>query len=44
MNPEMPQKPQDELEARLTALLLGELPHDQAAALHQKLAQDAELA
>ena len=44
MNPEMPQKPQDELEARLTALLLGELPHEQAAALHQKLAQDAELA
>jgi len=43
MNPEMPQKPQDELEASLTALLLGELPHDQAAALHQKLAQDAEL-
>jgi Mg-chelatase subunit ChlD len=44
MNPEMPQKPQDELEARLTALLLGELPHEQAAAMHQKLAQDAELA
>ena len=44
MNPEMPQKPQDESEARLTALLLGELPHEQAAALHQKLAQDAELA
>ena len=32
------------MEASLTALLLGELPHDQAAALHQKLAQDAELA
>ena len=44
MNPEMPQKPQDELEASLTALLLGELPHEQAAVLHQKLAQDAELA
>ena len=44
MNPEMPEKPQDELEASLTALLLGELPHEQAAALHQKLAQDAELA
>src|SRR3974377_1832057 len=44
MNPEMPQKPQDELEARLTALLLGELPHEQAAALHQKLTQDGELA
>jgi len=44
MNPEMPQKPQDELEASLTALLLGELPHEQAAVLHQKLAQDTELA
>ena len=44
MNPEMPQPPHDELESSLTALLLGELPHDQAAALHQKLAQDAELA
>jgi len=32
------------LEASLTALLLGELPHEEAAALHQKLAQDAELA
>jgi anti-sigma factor RsiW/uncharacterized protein YegL len=44
MNPEMPHKPQDELESSLTALLLGELPHEEAAALHQKLAQDAELA
>jgi Mg-chelatase subunit ChlD len=44
MNPEMPQKPHDELESSLTTLLLGELPHEQAAALHQKLAQDAELA
>ena len=44
MNPEMPLKPQDESEAQLTALLLGELPHDKAAALHQKLAEDAELA
>jgi Mg-chelatase subunit ChlD len=44
MNPEMPQQPHDELESSLTALLLGELPHEEAAALHQKLAQDAELA
>ena len=44
MNPEMPQMPHDESESSLTALLLGELPHEQAAALHQKLAQDAELA
>ena len=43
MNPEMPQKP-EEAEASLTALLLGELPHEEAAALHHKLAQDAELA
>jgi anti-sigma factor RsiW/uncharacterized protein YegL len=40
----MPHKPQEELESSLTALLLGELPHERAAALHQKLAQDAELA
>ncbi|MEI8041833.1 MAG: von Willebrand factor type A domain-containing protein [Verrucomicrobiota bacterium] len=40
----MPQKPHDELGASLTALLLGELPHDQAAALHQRLVQDPELA
>ena len=44
MNPEFPIDPRSALEASLTALLLGELPHDQAAALHQKLAQDAELA
>ena len=44
MNPEMPHTPRQEIEASLTALLLGELPHEQAAALHQKLAQDAELA
>jgi Mg-chelatase subunit ChlD len=44
MNPDSPIDPRSALEASLTALLLGELPHDQAAALHQKLAQDAELA
>ncbi|HOC56414.1 MAG TPA: von Willebrand factor type A domain-containing protein [Verrucomicrobiota bacterium] len=44
MNPEFPKDPRSALEASLTALLLGELPHDQAATLHQKLAQDAELA
>ena len=44
MNSEMPQKPHDELESSLTALLLGELPHEQAAVLHQRLAQDADLA
>jgi Mg-chelatase subunit ChlD len=44
MNPDMPSDPRSALESSLTALLLGELPHEQAAALHQKLAQDAELA
>ncbi len=44
MNPDSPIDPRSALEASLTALLLGELPHDQAAALHQKLAQDPELA
>src|ERR1022692_421359 len=44
MNPDSPIDPRLALEARLTALLLGELPHEEAAALHQTLAQDAELA
>ena len=44
MNPDFPPDSREALEARLTALLLGELPHEQAAALHQKLAQDTELA
>src|ERR1035438_10930271 len=44
MNPDSPMDPRSALESSLTALLLGELPHEEAAALHQKLAQDAELA
>jgi Mg-chelatase subunit ChlD len=44
MNPDSPINPRSALESSLTALLLGELPHEEAAALHQKLAQDAELA
>ena len=44
MNPELPKDERTALESSLTALLLGELTHEQAAALHQKLAQDAELA
>ena len=44
MNSDSPTDPRSTLESSLTALLLGELPHEQAAALHQKLAQDAELA
>jgi len=44
MNPDSPKDPRSALESSLTALLLGELPHEEAAALHQKLAQDTELA
>lgn len=44
MNPDSPQTPREELEARLTALLLGELSTDEAAAVRRALAQDAELA
>jgi Mg-chelatase subunit ChlD len=44
MTPDTPQTPREELEARLTALLLGELSADEADALQQAIAQDAELA
>jgi Mg-chelatase subunit ChlD/uncharacterized protein involved in exopolysaccharide biosynthesis len=44
MNPDNPQSPREELEARLTALLLGELPDEEAAALRGAIEQDAELA
>jgi Mg-chelatase subunit ChlD/anti-sigma factor RsiW len=44
MNPDSSINPRAALESSLTALLLGELPHEQAAALHLKLAEDAELA
>jgi anti-sigma factor RsiW len=43
MNPESPKNPGEELELRITALLLGELSDDEAAALRQTVAQDAEL-
>ena len=36
--------PREALEARLTALLLGELPSEEVAPLRQTIAQDAELA
>src|SRR5579863_1326808 len=42
MNPDNP-TPREILEARLTALLLGELPADEAAALLAKVGEDAEL-
>jgi len=44
MTPESPIDPRQALEASLTALLLGELPPDQAAFLRQVMAGDPELA
>src|SRR5438105_3241998 len=44
MNPDIPSTPREELEAKLTALLLGELPADEAFALGRYIEQDAELA
>ena len=44
MNPESPQTPREQLEARLTALLLGELSPAEAAEVRAALAQDADLA
>ena len=43
MNPESP-TPREQLEARLTALLLGELPLDESAALQEIITKDAQLA
>ncbi len=44
MNPETPMTPREETEVRLTALLMGELPPDEAAALHAQMAADPALA
>jgi Mg-chelatase subunit ChlD len=44
MNPEQPRSPREELETRLTALLLGELSPEEAAATRRAIAQDATLA
>jgi Mg-chelatase subunit ChlD/uncharacterized protein involved in exopolysaccharide biosynthesis len=44
MKPEKPKTPRQELEASLTASLLGELPADKAAALRELIAKDVELA
>jgi Mg-chelatase subunit ChlD/type II secretory pathway pseudopilin PulG len=41
MNPEKPSR--EQIEARLTALLLGELPAEEAALLRWTISQDAEL-
>ena len=44
MNPETPPTPREETEMRLTALLMGELPPEEAAALQARLAAEPELA
>src|SRR5437899_10848944 len=44
MNPQFPQDPRAQLEAKLTALLLGELPAAEAEALRRTIDDDAELA
>ncbi len=44
MNPELPPDNRAELEAKVTALLLGELTAEEAAALRQMMSQDAALA
>jgi len=43
MNPETPQPSRDEIEAKLTALLLGELPAPEAQLLRWAISQDAAL-
>jgi Mg-chelatase subunit ChlD len=43
MNPDMPKPPREELEVRLTALLLGELAAEEAAALRELIANDTQL-
>jgi len=44
MNPEFPNNERVELEAKLTALLLGELHADEVAALSKAMGEDPELA
>jgi Mg-chelatase subunit ChlD/type II secretory pathway pseudopilin PulG len=44
MNPETPQPSREEIEAKLTALLLGELPVEEAQLLRWAISQDAALA
>ena len=43
MNPELPQDPNEQREAEVTALLLGELPQEKAAALLQAIERDPDL-
>jgi autotransporter-associated beta strand protein len=44
MNPDSPRPPRDEVEMRLTALLMGELPPGQEAALRAQMEADPQLA
>src|SRR5258708_14620478 len=44
MTPEFPQNEREKLEAKLTTLLLGELPPHEEAALHDAMDEDTELA
>src|ERR1044071_9391079 len=44
MNPDSPKTPREEMEAWLTALLLGELSEGEAAAVRELMKHDAELA
>ena len=44
MNPETPKPNREEIEVRLTALLLGELPPSEAELLRWNIAQDTQLA
>ena len=44
MNPDFPMTPREELELKITDLLLGELPAEEAEALRRAMAQDVELA
>src|SRR5688572_30711126 len=43
MNSEFSPTPQEELEAQITALFLGELPEEEAAVLRERIAGDSEL-
>jgi len=44
MNPDLPPMKREDLEAKVTALLLGELTADEAALLRELIARDADLA
>src|SRR5277367_1919939 len=43
MNPELPPNPREELEAKVTAWLLGELSAEEAASVRELVAKDADL-